>query len=88
MTKLYLLAGNGSASDWWDDVTPHFQHYQPIPIELPGFGSNTSPPCDRLAAYAESLFEATEAGHAILALHISKQQPKALSRIAKAVDFA
>lgn len=22
---MYLLAGNGSAADWWDDALPHFQ---------------------------------------------------------------
>lgn len=25
---LYLLAGNGSSAEWWDDVLPHFQQHQ------------------------------------------------------------
>ena len=36
---LYLLAGNGSAADWWDDMLPYLQHYRGVPLELPGFGS-------------------------------------------------
>ena len=31
---LYLLAGNGSAADWWDDALPHFQRYQVQPLAV------------------------------------------------------
>jgi len=43
---LYLLAGNGSSAEWWDDALPHFEHYQVTALELPGFGSNPQPPCE------------------------------------------
>ena len=46
---LYLLAGNGSSAEWWDDAVPHFTRYQVVPLELPGFGSNPKPPCADLA---------------------------------------
>ena len=68
---LYLLAGNGSAADWWDDALPHFQHYRPVPLELPGFGNHPAPPCADLAAYAQALLAATEPGHAILAVGVN-----------------
>lgn len=85
---LYLLAGNGGAADWWDEVLPYFQFYRGVPIELPGFGNNPAPPCEDLAAYAESLFDATEAGSAILAvgvnallvLHTLQRRPQHFSR--------
>lgn len=85
---LYLLAGNGSAADWWDDALPHFQHYRPVPLELPGFGNHPAPPCADLAAYAQALLAATEPGHAILAvgvnallvLHALQRRPGHFSR--------
>jgi pimeloyl-ACP methyl ester carboxylesterase len=47
---MYLLAGNGSAADWWDDALPHFHHYDVVPLELPGFGNHPQGPCEDLAA--------------------------------------
>lgn len=80
---LYLLAGNGSSAEWWDDAVPLFRRYQVVPLELPGFGSNPLPPCDDLAAYAEALLAATIRGSAIFAvgvnallvLHALQRQP-------------
>lgn len=60
---LYLLAGNGGAADWWDDVAPRLQRYRPVPIELPGFGDNPAPPCASLDGYAEALLAQTDPGH-------------------------
>lgn len=85
---LYLLAGNGGAANWWDDALPFFQHYQPVPLELPGFGDNPAPPCADLDAYAQALIDATEAGHAIFAvgvnallvLHALQRRPGHFSR--------
>lgn len=68
---LYLLAGNGSAADWWDDALPYFAHYQPVPVELPGFGDNPQPPCPDLASYAQALIDATAPGNAILAVGVN-----------------
>lgn len=68
---LYLLAGNGSAADWWDDALPHFQRYQVQPLELPGFGDNPLPPCQDLGEYAEALLGMTEPGQAIVAVGVS-----------------
>jgi pimeloyl-ACP methyl ester carboxylesterase len=68
---LYLLAGNGSAADWWDDALPHFQRYQVVPLELPGFGNNAEDPCEDLAAYAEALLAATVKGSAIMAVGVN-----------------
>lgn len=68
---LYLLAGNGSAADWWDDALPHFQRYQVQPLELPGFGDNPLPPCNDLAEYAEALLGMTEPGQGIVAVGVS-----------------
>lgn len=80
---LYLLAGNGGAADWWDDVLPHFRRYRPQPVELPGFGGNPAPPLADLAAYAEALLELTAPGGAIFAvgvnalvvLHVLQRRP-------------
>jgi pimeloyl-ACP methyl ester carboxylesterase len=85
---LYLLAGNGSAADWWDDALPHFQRYQVVPLELPGFGKNTEDPCEDLAAYAQALLAATTKGstimavgvNALLVLHALQRQPGHFSR--------
>ncbi|ALM82910.1 PEP-utilizing enzyme [Bordetella sp. N] len=85
---LYLLAGNGSAADWWDDVLPCFQHHDVRPLELPGFGDNPLPPCVDLADYARALLSMTERGHAIVAvgvnallvLHALQLQPGHFSR--------
>ncbi|EGD00274.1 hypothetical protein B1M_32392, partial [Burkholderia sp. TJI49] len=85
---LYLLAGNGSAADWWDDALPQFRHYRPVPLELPGFGDHPEPPCEDLDAYAQALLDATEAGHAIVAvgvnallvLHALQRRPGHFSR--------
>lgn len=68
---LYLLAGNGSAADWWDDALPHFQRYQVQPLELPGFGDNPLPPCHDLGEYAEALLGMTAPGNAIVAVGVS-----------------
>ncbi|SEB69653.1 Pimeloyl-ACP methyl ester carboxylesterase [Pseudomonas saponiphila] len=68
---LYLLAGNGSAADWWDDALPHFQRYQVQPLELPGFGANPLPPCRDLGEYAEALLGMTAPGNAIVAVGVS-----------------
>jgi pimeloyl-ACP methyl ester carboxylesterase len=67
---MYLLAGNGSAADWWDDVLPHFCNYRVQALELPGFGDNPRPPCADLAGYADALLEITEPGHAIFAVGV------------------
>ena len=68
---LYLLAGNGSAADWWDDAVPHFRHYRVQALELPGFGDNPAPPCTSLDEYAQALLGLTERGHAIMAVGVS-----------------
>lgn len=85
---LYLLAGNGGAADWWDDLLPHLHGYRGVPIELPGFGDNPAPPCEDLPAYANCLLDATAAGNAILAvgvnallvLHALQRRPQHFSR--------
>lgn len=85
---LYLLAGNGSSVEWWDDAVPCFQRYQVVPLELPGFGDNPQPPCEDLAAYAEALLNMTIRGSAIVAvgvnallvLHALQRQPGHFSR--------
>lgn len=69
--RMYLLAGNGSAADWWDDALPHFQHHDVVPLELPGFGNNPQAPCEDLAAYAQALLAATVKGSAIMAVGVS-----------------
>ncbi|QBC42770.1 alpha/beta fold hydrolase [Iodobacter fluviatilis] len=89
MKKLYLLAGNGSASDWWDDVLPHFEAYLPQTIELPSFGDNTEPLPDSLQALSLALEKQLEPGHAILAsgisalpvLHLLVRRPGFFSRV-------
>ncbi|MCD5997280.1 alpha/beta fold hydrolase [Pseudomonas sp. CDFA 602] len=68
---LYLLAGNGSTAEWWDDAIPYFQRYRVVALELPGFGSNTQPPCEDLAAYADALLSATVKGSAIVAVGVN-----------------
>ncbi|MGC5702162.1 alpha/beta hydrolase [Pseudomonas sp. NFXW11] len=68
---LYLLAGNGSAADWWDDARPHFQRYRVEALELPGFGDNPQPPCEDLGEYAEALLGMTVPGSAIVAVGVS-----------------
>lgn len=86
---LYLLAGNGSAAEWWDDARPHFRAYRPRPLELPGFGANPAPALDSLDAYAQALLAATEPGQAILAcgvnallvLHALRHRPGHFSRV-------
>ncbi|MHA6575440.1 alpha/beta hydrolase [Pseudomonas yamanorum] len=65
---MYLLAGNGSAADWWDDALPHFHRYQVVPLELPGFGNNPQAPCQDLATYAQALLAMTVKGGAIMAV--------------------
>lgn len=85
---LYLLAGNGSAAQWWDDTLAHFVHYQPVPVELPGFGDNPLPPCQDLPAYADALLAMTQPGSAIFAvgvnalivLHALQRRPGHFSR--------
>lgn len=67
---MYLLAGNGSAADWWDDALVHFHTYRVQPLELPGFGDNPQPPCDDLGGYADALLALTEPGQAIMAVGV------------------
>ena len=69
--KMYLLAGNGSAADWWDDAVPHFSRYSPVPLELPGFGNNAQAPLADLQSYAQALLEQTQPGHAIFAVGVN-----------------
>ena len=68
---LYLLAGNGSSAEWWNDALPHFQRHRAVPLELPGFGNNPQPPCEDLAAYADALLAATVKGSAIVAVGVN-----------------
>lgn len=68
---LYLLAGNGGAADWWDDLLPCLQQYHAVPLELPGFGNNPQAPCVDMDGYVEALLSATERGHAIVAVGIN-----------------
>jgi pimeloyl-ACP methyl ester carboxylesterase len=85
---MYLLAGNGSAADWWEDTLPHFHHYRVQALELPGFGDNPQPPCTDLSGYAQALLEMTEPGHGIMAvgvnalvvLHALQQRPGHFAR--------
>lgn len=69
--KIYLLSGNGSTKAWWEDTLPFFQTLDPVPLELPGFGDNSLPPCESLAEYADALIEMTEAGTDIFAVGIN-----------------
>ncbi|MCP3752809.1 PEP-utilizing enzyme [Pseudomonas sp. SBB6] len=68
---MYLLAGNGSAADWWDDALAHFRHYRVQALELPGFGDNPQPPCTDLSGYAQALLEMTEPGQEIMAVGVN-----------------
>lgn len=69
--KLYLLAGNGAMKAWFDDCLPHFQQYQPHPLDLPGSGDNPSNDYRSLAALAQALIDMTEPGHPILVVGIN-----------------
>ncbi|MCF5167192.1 alpha/beta hydrolase [Pseudomonas congelans] len=71
LPRLYLLAGNGSSAEWWDDALPHFKQHQVVPLELPGFGNNPQPPCEDLGAYADALLAATVKGSAIVAVGVN-----------------
>lgn len=71
MNKLYLLGGNGSCKVWWDDALPLFQHYQALPLELPGFGSNTQTPCHDLTQLADAVLAQTQSGSSIVAAGIN-----------------
>ena len=68
---MYLLAGNGGAADWWDDALPHFQCYQVVTLELPGFGDNRLAPCEDLAAYGQALLSASVKGSAMMAVGVN-----------------
>ncbi len=68
---MYLLAGNGGTAEWWDDALPHFERYQVVPLELPGFGNNPEGPCEDLGAYAQALLAATVKGSAIIAVGVN-----------------
>lgn len=70
-SKLYLLGGNGSNASWWKFVIPHFKNYEPVAIELPGFGSNTSHFHNSYNELAHSLINQTEPGNEILACGIN-----------------
>ena len=81
---MYLLAGNGSAADWWDDALPYFQRYDVVPLELPGFGSNPQAPCEDLAAYAQALLTVTVKGSAIMAAPmVPRKAIRMVSKIAQ-----
>lgn len=69
--KLYLLSGNGAINAWWDDTIPFFKSLQPIPLELPGFGDNTSERYHSLSQLATALIEMTEPGHPIFAAGVN-----------------
>jgi pimeloyl-ACP methyl ester carboxylesterase len=86
---LYLLSGNGSLAEWWKYSLPHFTSFNPVPLELPGFGNNQSTPCDSLESLADALLKATEPGNAIVAcgvncltvLHAAVKQPNHFKKI-------
>ena len=69
--KLYLLSGNGSITSWWEDTIPYFKQLEPIPLELPGFGKNTSNRFQSLSQLADALIEMTEPGHPIFAAGVN-----------------
>lgn len=69
--NLYLLSGNGSIKAWWEDCIPHFKTLNPVPLELPGYGSNTSDKYNSLGELAEALIAMTEPGHALFAVGIN-----------------
>jgi pimeloyl-ACP methyl ester carboxylesterase len=69
--KLYLLSGNGSIKAWWADCLPYFQHLEPLPLELPGYGSNASEQFQNLGQLADALLAMTEPGHKIFAVGIN-----------------
>ena len=71
MQILYLLGGNGSTRHWWEDALPLFRHYQAKPLELPGFGDNSQPPCTDLDQLAQAILAATQPGAAILACGVN-----------------
>lgn len=81
--KIYLLAGNGSAADWWDDILSFFNHYEVVPLELPGYGKNTTPACDSIKSYAAALKALTEPNqfifavgvNALVVMHLLKDSP-------------
>ena len=68
---LYLLSGNGSNAAWWDDALPHFAHVQPIPIELPGSGSNPSDQHKNLDQLARALLAQTQSGQTIFVVGVN-----------------
>ncbi len=69
--KLYLLSGNGSIKAWWADCLPHFQYMEPLPLELPGYGTNPSDQYQSLGQLADALLAMTEPGHKIFAVGIN-----------------
>ncbi len=87
--KIYLLSGNGSTCAWWEDCLPYFSQHQPVPLELPGSGSNTSDRYHSLDELADALLEDTEAGHPIFAvginalvvLHALVRRPRHFSKV-------
>ncbi len=68
---LYLLSGNGSTERWWEDTVPHFQRYQPQPLELPGSGDNMSEAFGSLDELAVALLEMTQPGHALFVVGVN-----------------
>ncbi|MEM1000527.1 MAG: PEP-utilizing enzyme [Bacteroidota bacterium] len=68
---VYLLSGNGSTKAWWADALPHFRKKQPIALELPGFGDNSSPNYKSLAQLADALVEMTGPESEIFAVGIN-----------------
>ncbi len=68
---LYLLSGNGSIKAWWDDTLPFFRTYEPVPLELPGFGDNPSDDFHSLGALADALIDMTQPGQDIFAAGVN-----------------
>jgi len=89
MQKIYLLSGNGSCAAWWDDCLPYFTQKKPIPVELPGFGSNTSNQYQSLEQLAQAFLEQTEEHqeifavgiNALVVLHALVRKPKHFSKV-------
>jgi len=86
---LYLLSGNGSTAQWWEDALPHFKQYTPQTLELPGSGGNRSQNYKSLDQLAVSLLAMTQPGNpvfvvgvnALVALRAEALQPGHFARL-------
>lgn len=58
-------------ASWWDETIPHFSKYEPVPVELPGFGNNPSDRYQNLGQLADALIAGTEPGQEIFAVGIN-----------------